>query len=307
MRNLSLDYLRIILAFMIILIHTKFLSQTYVEISYLLVNGVFRLAQPIFLIISGYFFYKVSNFSDFKIWFKRLAILYLIWTLIYFPIWFSFDFSLGFIINIFFGYFVLWYIVGVLLASLILFYIRNYETKKLIYIAFSLYSIGYIIQLVGGMHILSGLLDKAINYIPVYRNFLFKCLPFMILGFCINKINLDDRISPPFYLIIILVILTILESYINYIILDGNKGMDFLMISLIACPLLFIYFKKKKIMGKKSDFLKISIALYLIHPLVMKIYNYFNFNFNYYIFVIIFSLFFGLILVLLNRKIKYLL
>lgn len=307
MRNLSLDYLRIVLAFMIILIHTKFLSETYTEISYILVNGVFRLAQPIFLIISGYFLYKVNNLSDFKIWLKRLAILYLIWTLIYLPFWFSLDLSLGFIQNIFFGYFVLWYIVGVLLAGIILFYIRNYETKKLIYIAVSLYTIGYIIQLIGGMHILSGLLDKAINYIPVYRNFLFKCLPFMILGFCINKIKLDEKITPPIYIIIILLILTVLESYVNYIILDGNKGMDFLMISLIACPLLFIYFKQKKIMGRKSDFLKISIALYLIHPLVMKMYYYFNFNFNYYIFVIIFSLIFGLFLVLINRKFKYLL
>lgn len=307
MRNLSLDYFRIFLAFLIILIHTEFLIKTNPDIGYLLVNGVFRLAQPIFLIISGYYFYSIKNFVDFKSWIIRLSALYVIWMIIYSPFWFSFEKILPTLFNIFFGYFVLWYVIGVLLAGIILYCIRNLDIKFLLIVSISLYVVGYIIQTIGGLHLFSGFVDKVMNFTPFYRNFLFKCLPLMIIGFSIRKIDLDKKIYPSFILIIMMVIITMFESYINYKYIGVGKGMDFLLTSLIVCPLIFIYVKNKEIYGKKSNFLKISVALYLVHPLMIKLYNYYEFSFNYYIFVTLTSLILGFIIVAINKRFKYIL
>ena len=65
MRNLSLDYMKVLLAFFIIFIHAGLFYDFDESLSYIFVNGVFRIAVPLFFIINGYYF-TVSNTNQLK-------------------------------------------------------------------------------------------------------------------------------------------------------------------------------------------------------------------------------------------------
>ena len=60
MRNLSLDILKIIMAFFVVFLHMHLFKEVYPSLSYVLVNGLFRLGVPTFLIISGYYFFFIA-------------------------------------------------------------------------------------------------------------------------------------------------------------------------------------------------------------------------------------------------------
>lgn len=59
MRNVSLDLLKLLMAIMVVALHANFLQEYSLLGSYLLVNGLFRVAVPIFLIINGFYFFNV--------------------------------------------------------------------------------------------------------------------------------------------------------------------------------------------------------------------------------------------------------
>ena len=80
MRNLSVDVLKIVMAIFVVLLHMHFLKNVYPTLSYVLVNGLFRLGVPVFLIVTGYYFYFVDDILKLKKWLVRLFILYAIWT-----------------------------------------------------------------------------------------------------------------------------------------------------------------------------------------------------------------------------------
>ncbi|WP_426104712.1 acyltransferase family protein [Massilia sp. TSP1-1-2] len=86
-RNGALDILKIILALMVVGIHASFLTEWSAVASYLTVNGLFRIAVPIFLLINGYFFFQVVVAGTALKWLKRILILYLVWMAIYLPYW----------------------------------------------------------------------------------------------------------------------------------------------------------------------------------------------------------------------------
>ena len=65
MRNLSLDYLKVFLAVCVVFLHGGWLYDINELVGYLHVNGLFRIAVPLFFIINGYYFYNISSLSSF--------------------------------------------------------------------------------------------------------------------------------------------------------------------------------------------------------------------------------------------------
>ena len=57
-RNISLDLLKLGMAFMVVGIHAGFMADINPLVKYLTVDGLFRIAVPVFLIINGFFFYR---------------------------------------------------------------------------------------------------------------------------------------------------------------------------------------------------------------------------------------------------------
>jgi len=309
MRSLSIDILKIVLAFFVVFLHLHVLRDTYPSVSYVLVNGLFRIAVPVFLVISGYYFFHVNDFSRLKKWSLRILLLYTIWSVVYFHLWKEKD---SYALHILFGYHHLWYLIGTFFSGLILYALRRSSAKVLMSLILIFFCAGYSIQLIGNLHYFNGEVDRTLNLYPMYRNFLFVCFPFLAMGFLIKKLQIDIRRKPSLIWVVVSVALVIFESFLNFKIFNLNQkeSIDLLFSLLLACPLIFLYFKN--IPGKTDSKIlaSISTAIYLIHPLLMEliykspyptILQYQNILFTSSLLIS------SLLLVLINRKLKYLL
>lgn len=289
-------------------LHIHFLRDSYPTVSYLLVNGLFRLGVPVFLIITGYYFSFVNDFSKLKKWLFRISILYAIWTVVYIPLWKEGDA----VTNIVFGYHHLWYLNGTLFAGILLFFLKNKSPKLLISLVFLSFICGYAIQYLGNSYFFEGETNKLLNLYPMYRNFLFDCFPFLTIGFLIKKYEWDVKRNPSLWFVFLSVLAVVTEAYVNIEFLKLSKGesVDLLFSLLLACPLLFIYFKNLKYKTDSKILASISTAIYFIHPLLMfYVYKSENlFILQHADFFFVSSLILScLVLVFLNRRLKYLL
>ena len=215
-RNLSLDILKIILSISVVFLHCHFLYDVSIRAYFVTVEGLFRLAVPIFLIISGFYFFNIKTTDQLKKWVNRLLILYIIWMLFYIYFWFDIKNPIKMIFTIINGYYILWYLVGALFSGLIVFFVKEKNTKLLIFLIILLFSIGCIIQLIGNLHIFSGGLEKILNFNPTHRNFLFVCFPFFMTGYLINKFSIYNKFNPNIFILLIALSLVTLESLLNY-------------------------------------------------------------------------------------------
>lgn len=303
MRNLSIDVLKIILAFFVVFLHMHLLKDSYPLVNYLSVNGFFRIGVPVFLIITGYYFYYINTKEKLKKWLIRTFLLYIIWTFIYISYWKDDEILLTLI----FGYHHLWYLIGTFFSGILLFIVRNKSVKTLMILLISLFLIGYVIQILGNMHYFKGEQDSLLNKYFLYRNFLYVCFPFLTIGFLINKLKLNiSKFKYSGFLVAFSVVLVILESFLTYKLI-GSESSDLLLSLLFACPLLFLYCKNINIKTDSKILASFSTAIYLVHPLIMKSIYFIELkSFKTLIFlVVLVSLSFTLVFV--NKKLKYLL
>lgn len=295
------------LAFFVVCLHLHILRDSYPLLSYVLVNGLFRMGVPVFLIISGYFFFYVNDLSRLKKWSFRIFLLYAIWSVIYIPLWKEND---EYAMNILFGYHHLWYLIGTLFAGLLLYMLRHIPVKKLFFVLIACFCCGYTIQYFGNSHYFKGETDVLLNLFPVYRNFLFVCFPFLGIGFLIKRQGIEVRRRPPLWLVLLAAGSVMAESFLNEQLLHLQKkeSIDLLFSLLIACPVLFLYCKNITVKTDSKILASISTAIYLIHPLVMEwVYqSTYLTSFQDVVFVGV-LLAASLILVFLNRKLKYIL
>lgn len=276
-RNIALDILKLLMAFMIVGIHAEFLKDINLAWSYFTAYGIFRIAVPVFLLINGFFFYQTLADNKTAIWFKRLVILYLFWMLVYSPIWFHPEhFSLHEIVKFFMqmilGYYHLWYIAGTIGAALILLLIRKLPTSALIVIILLTYFMGVAIQYAGNYHLANNpTMDKMLNVIFVHRNALFFSLPFFCIGFLINKYNIHKRVSfnTATFVSLLGTLLFSAEIYFNYVSPARDGGFDNFFSLLLLCPALFILFMQINLASNTKNLALYATAIYFVHPLFL--------------------------------------
>ncbi|WP_445431268.1 acyltransferase family protein [Chryseobacterium indoltheticum] len=303
-RNLSIDVLKIILAFFVVFLHMNFLKETYPLLSYILVNGLFRIAVPVFLVITGFYFFHIDSAKKLKKWLFRTFLLYAIWMLIYVSYWKDNE---QVWLTIIFGYHHLWYLIGTFFSGLVLYLLRNQSSRLLLTLAIFLFLSGYVVQVLGNLHYLNTESDSLLNDYLLYRNFLFVCFPFLTIGFLINKHRIDISTYKNSSLLVILSILGIIaEAFFNYKYIS-SESTDILFSLIFASPLLFLYCQKIYIKTTSKVLASLSTAIYVVHPLIMKSEFYKEIqSFKILIFLaILIPVSFGL--VYLNRKLKYLL
>lgn len=303
-RNLSIDVLKIILAFFVVFLHMNFLKETYPVLSYILVNGLFRIAVPVFLVITGFYFFHIDSAKKLKKWLFRTFLLYAIWMLIYVSYWKDNE---QVWLTIIFGYHHLWYLIGTFFSGLILYFLRNQNSSWLLVLAIFLFLFGYVVQVSGNLHYLNTESDSLLNDYLLYRNFLFVCFPFLAIGFLINKHRIDISTYKNSSLLVILSILGVIaEAFFNYKYIS-SESTDILFSLIFASPLLFLYCQKIYIKTTSKVLASLSTAIYVVHPLIMKSEFYKEIqSFKILIFLaILIPVSFGL--VYLNRKLKYLL
>lgn len=269
-RNLLLDIFKIALAFMVVAQHGAFLNDISQEGYNLTVQGIFRIAVPIFFIISGYYFTSIFNKERLIIWIKHIFSLYAFWMIFYFLFWFDpTSFTKTYVIRtIIFGYHHLWYLSAMIGAG-ILTYLFKEKTTLGIILAFLLFTIGVLIQYLGNYHLLSSpILNTLANTTFIHRNFLFLGFPFFYIGFIINKKRIMEKTKTNSLILITFLssCLLLSESWFNSVYSLKDNGFDNLLFLVLVCPLLFILLLRSKLKTENKNIALVSTAIYLIHP-----------------------------------------
>lgn len=304
-RNLTIDVLKIVLAFFVVFLHMNFLKETLPTLSYVFVNGLFRIAVPVFLVITGFYFFHIDDFKKLKKWLFRTFILYAIWMCLYIFYWKDSD---QIFLTIIFGYHHLWYLIGTFLSGILLYFLRKQSSGMLISLAVIFFLTGYCVQVLGNLHYFDKEKDAVFNIYLLYRNFLFVCFPFLTIGFLINKHQIDLSKYKNSYLFVVLSILFVFaEAFFNYYWVS-SENTDILFSLLFACPLVFLYFKNIYIKTNSKVLANLSTAIYVVHPMIMKstFYTEMQSSFKVLIFLVI-LISVSFVLVYLNNKLKYLL
>lgn len=316
-RNISLDILKLIMAFMIVGLHTYFLGEYSELAEYMAVNGLFRAAVPIFLLINGYYFHPVLQQHKHAIWLKRVFMLYAFWMIVYSYYWFApSDISilelLKLIKQIAIGYFHLWYLPGLLGAAVILIALNKVSAKLVVLGMLAAYLIGVFIQYAGNYHLMDDkILDEYFNKFSMHRNFLLFSFPFFYIGYLINQYALHEKISKKSVLTLSILGLIALfgESYFNFYQPQREGGFDNMFSLILFCPAIFIYFMKLDISGGSKKLALYSSAVYFIHPLILNILNHLAQIENTVLtmVVIVLSMIASYLLIRISKKYKFIL
>jgi hypothetical protein len=313
-RNISLDYLKLILAFMVVGIHTGFFSETNIMIAYLTKNGLFRIAVPTFLLINGFYFYFYFVQNKSYEWIKRIFYLYITWTVIYSYLWFKISqISLIYILKIIIiGYFHLWYLPGMIGAAFLLIFIERFNNKSLLFslIIFTFLS-GIIIQYSGNYHLFNNInVDKVLNVSWISRSFLFFSFPFFSIGFLINKYEIYKNISLRYIVFILLIgiVLLVFESNFNYSHLN-MIGFNNLVSLIIICPVVLILFLKVGVSGRNKNITLYSSGVYFVHIVFFTFFHDLTLlrGTSLTAVTLVSSLLASTILIKINKKYKYIL
>lgn len=316
LRNVSLDIMKIILALMVVGIHTNFLAEFNGAVSYMLNQGVFRIAVPIFFIVSGYYFSTAMHSGKAKIWLIKISTLYAVWMIAYSYYWLDLGgaslFDLAKVAHTaVFGYFHLWYLPAAIGAAAMVYSLRRLSPYILfMFLVFAFVS-GVLIQYLGNYHVINFLfIDKLFNMGWIYRNFIFSGFPFFALGYLLVNQSIESRITFRQSIIVSLVgiFCVALESYTNYVLVGKSESFDILISLIIACPAIFIFFKKFGLMSDGPPLSLYASGIYFIHPLIMYYFWGYGFRATTLTLVTIsFSIIASACLVIINKKYKFLL
>ncbi|WP_257326171.1 acyltransferase [Pseudoalteromonas rhizosphaerae] len=278
-RNVSLDFLKLFMAFMIVGLHAGFLSEFSKLGAYLFNNGIFRIAVPVFFVINGFYFYSTLIKNAQRIWFKRVIILYLVWMAFYSFFWFSIpDMSIVSVLKLalkfLMGYHHLWYISGLIGAAFTMLLLTKLSTKLIIMSIGATFLVGVLIQYTGNYHVFPDTyFDKVFNINWSHRNFLFFAFPFFGIGFLLNKYQIHKVVPNNVILLgtFLGLLMLFFESYINYYQPHRDGGFDNFLTLIFVCPLIFIYFQQQYIKGSTKNVALYSSAIYFIHSFVLSL------------------------------------
>ncbi|PTP23801.1 hypothetical protein CWO07_22665 [Vibrio splendidus] len=277
-RNLTLDVLKLVLALMVVALHAGFLSEASPLGNFITVQGLFRIAVPLFFVINGYYFLSVNNIKSLTNWLKRTLSLYAFWMIFYVYFWLRPDeFSLIELVKtiktLIVGYHHLWYLSGMIGAGLLTYLFKNSKSLGF-HLSIICLLTGVAIQYVGNYHLLSlPILDKLANMNFIHRNFLFLAFPFFFLGYLLNNSKYKNIITTKMLVIGITIGITlvILESALNFRNPKNDGGYDNYLSLYLVCPLIFLLANNSTKTTKNKTLALMSSAIYFIHPLILSI------------------------------------
>ncbi len=205
----AIDIVKIVCAILIVFIHTSPLGTVNGTLNSLLVNYISRIAVPFFFISSGFLLFKKTDVKDpdfavIKKYLKRILILYLFWSAVYFPFtalqmyWsrpsgqalavFA-NWAKNMVFSAGFGF--LWYLPATLVAVAVVSFLlkRGLKINTVIFIGAILYCIGLCGQSYFGLVSAIPLPDGLKNVIKAFydftvttRNGVFEGVIFIALG-----------------------------------------------------------------------------------------------------------------------------
>lgn len=259
LRNVNLDILKFILSLLVVTIHTDLFKEVNPYVSYLITNGIARIAVPVFCLINGYYFYDTVMKKSAGQWLRKIATLYVLWMLIYSVFWFrvSNEYNILLTLKYFiYGFFQLWYIQAVFFTALLLMLLKN-NIRRLCFIAILFLILNLSIEYLSNFNVLTENFPEIHNLLSadyMHRNILLT-FPFFITGFLIKKYQIDNKIkfSSLIFLILLFIPLSLLEINNNYI---KNQSVDFdnMLWIIPVSIILFLLVIKKPVYKEKQSF-----------------------------------------------------
>nr|WP_297168251.1 acyltransferase family protein [uncultured Dysgonomonas sp.] len=279
-RNITLDYLKILLSFFVILIHLRpFFKEGSEFIMFLgweITNSFTRIAVPCFFILNGYFLSKyMNNWKVVKKYALRILVIYTTWVLIYLSLYASLGYIemsrvsiLPIIKGIVVGFDHLWYLNALIMTVLILFFLYKIHfingLKGEVILIIALFVIGYFVQC-------ELLMERGGGYVMYSRNALFIGIPFVLLGKIIKTYEekiVNININVLYLFMFLSGIVLVLESYFAF---TSKASLDIYLSLIILSPAVIIYALKHSVFRSNDDNFKgmLATAIYCSHGLIL--------------------------------------
>ncbi|NDV69272.1 acyltransferase family protein [Dysgonomonas sp. 25] len=307
-RNITLDYFKVILAILVVSIHTY--ATPYPYLNYIIGSIIGKIAVPCFFIINGFYINSIINNKQ-KTYahIKKLIVVYTTWSIIYIGLYaHSFEIkSIKTLLVLLMGYGHLWYLPALIGAILMIYITRRVNKVYLLSIAIFLYFLAYILQRIYTTE------PMFIVYkYYFFRNFLFFGFPFVFIGyFLFDALKSSTLLCNRKILILAIVIgfalLFIERSIMEHLIPGYNYG-DFYFALFFLCPALVLFVlaisRYKNVDGYIS---KLASCIYFAHMLVIDLFYILSpgLPIQYLFVIIIFiSAIFSVSIIELNKRIK---
>lgn len=316
-RNQTTDIFRLILISMVVAIHIDVFSS-FSTLNLFTVDGYFRMAVPIFFIINGYYFQQyVTDINQFKKWFYRAILLFVVWQVIYLPMYlplegFTAQHTAVFVSELIFGYHHLWYVAAMATGGLFLYYLKN--VKSMLLLCVLLFITGWFLQYVRIFIHTDGVLFKIFSQYWIFRNGLFFGLPMMYVGAYIAKHSLVEKISASAcaYILVFSLLCLSLELWLTMRYLFDRMAyhIDFILSLLLFCPAIFILLMKSDrvyfTQFNSKHLALIASAVYFIHPYVIAFVEYYHFSVTLnYVLTLVISLLISGVLFYFRKKLFF--
>lgn len=310
----SINYMRLICAFLVVSIHTKPFLDINVNLSNIICEVIAKIAVPFFFATSGYFYFKSIkiNYSKSIKYLCRLILLYLSWSIIYdirqlFRVIYShgsiISATKGFIVEFFINgsFFHMWYMVALIYSVIIAHIFIKYDKLKYLYV------ISIILFVIG---ILIGPYSKLIPdyfHSHIINNMQFRRIftigmPFFMLGYIINNYNIKKfsiLLSICFGLLFIIEIKIITNLSIQTDVLTTIFMYPLVLFILMAC----INHKSTRYEKYSIESKKLSSFIYFVHPIFISILKKFlSSETLLFLGTNILSIVLGMILIKINNK-----
>ena len=202
-RDHALDIAKLIMAILVICIHTDPLESYSDTGNFILTRVIARVAVPFLFITAGYYFFvKSRSKAQFMQYMKKLGVTYLIWSVVYLPVnlyvWsnegFTKEWLLQYVQQVFFvgTYYHLWFLPALMLAIAFVYYAHKLLSfRQIAAISLVLYLIGLLADSYYRLTVQIPVLREIVSgYLAVFeysRNGLFFGLPFVALGALMAK------------------------------------------------------------------------------------------------------------------------
>ncbi|MTB67189.1 acyltransferase family protein [Providencia sp. wls1943] len=178
-RDTNIDLLKLCMAFLVVLVHYHPTFDSFF-LSYIL-NDIYRVAVPVFFMLSGFYLKKISDASQTQRWISKIITIYIIWMTIYFMYYYFLkgdkEHAYYLLTKISDGWYHLWYFPALIMAYSVAYIIKDKSTLKIIIILSLLLSALYYLQIITVKEVKLG----------GYRNFIFMALPCIIIGMLIFR------------------------------------------------------------------------------------------------------------------------
>lgn len=195
-RNRAVDLLKLALALMVVGIHASPLAGLGNIPRLISAEGLFRLGVPVFLLFNG--FYLQGAIAAGRGWavVKRAAQLYVLWMALYvpvaWPIWSNAPWRQK-IFTLVIGYWHLWYLSGFALAAALAVALAHWSAGRLAALAAALLLSGLAVFYAMGLGLIAPDPDLFMDPLLPHRNALFVCVPFLLAGVLIRRLDLAAR------------------------------------------------------------------------------------------------------------------